>query len=161
MYGRECRQPAGKAARMPAQSVTIGTTRGLAARPVLLVVTGLCVFGSPAYSQTGEGKTPSCLGNRDIRVGSQPHLLGDWCGERTRLEQRGVVFDLQYVSDTLWGFKSQQNSQFASWNRFRATTSILASCPGRTGCTSTQRGWRKAEATSEWIWSFCPGPAAW
>jgi hypothetical protein len=109
---------------MPAQSVTIGTTRGLAARPVLLVVTGLCVFGSPAYSQTGEGKTSSCPGNYDLRVGSQSHLLGNWCGERTRLEQRGVRFDFQYVSDTLWGFKSQQNSQFASWNRFRATVDI-------------------------------------
>jgi hypothetical protein len=27
-------------------------------------------------------------------------------------------------SDTLWGFKSQQNSQFASWNRFRATVDV-------------------------------------
>ena len=83
-----------------------------------MVVTGLCVFGSPAYSQTG-GKPSSCPGNYDI--GPQAHLLGDWCGERTRLEQRGVRFDFQYVSDTLWGFKSQQNSQFACWNRFRAT----------------------------------------
>jgi carbohydrate-selective porin OprB len=89
-----------------------------------LVVIGLCVFGSPAYSQTGGGETLSCPGNYDIRVGSQAHLLGDWCGERTRLEQRGVRFDFQYVSDTLWGFKSQQNSQFASWNRFRATVDI-------------------------------------
>jgi carbohydrate-selective porin OprB len=51
-------------------------------------------------------------------------LFGDWCGERTRLEKRGVRFDFQYVSDTLWGFKSQQNSQFASWNRFRATVDV-------------------------------------
>jgi len=89
-----------------------------------LVVIGLYVFGSPAYSQTRGGETLSCPGNYDIRVGSQAHLLGDWCGERTRLEQRGVKFDFQYVSDTLWGFKSQQNSQFASWNRFRATVDI-------------------------------------
>jgi len=89
-----------------------------------LVVIGLCVFGSPAYSQTGGAETLSCRGNYDIRVGSQAHLLGDWCGERTRREQRGVRFDFQYVSDTLWGFKSQQNSQFASWNRFRATVDI-------------------------------------
>jgi carbohydrate-selective porin OprB len=98
--------------------------RGTAARLVLLVVIGLCVFGSPANSQTGGGETLSCPGNYDIRVGSQAHLLGDWCGERTRLEQRGVRFDFQYVRDTLWGFKSQQNSQFASWNRFRATVDI-------------------------------------
>ena len=109
---------------MPARTSAIRARRGTAARPVLLVVIGLCVFGSPAYSQTGGGETLSCPGNYDIRVGSQAHLLGDWCGERTRLEQRGVRFDFQYVSDTLWGFKSQQNSQFASWNRFRATVDI-------------------------------------
>jgi len=55
------RQPAGKAARMPAQSAAIRTRRGRAARPVLQVV-GVCVFGSPAYSQTGEGKPSSCPG---------------------------------------------------------------------------------------------------
>jgi porin len=127
----------------------------MAARLFLVVVIGLCVLGSPAYSQTGAGKTSSCPGNYDLRVGSQSHLLGDWCGERTRLEQRGVVFDFQYVSDTLWGFKSQQNSQFASWGRFRATVDIdLASWPGRTGCTSTRPDCRKAEATSQWIWGF-------
>jgi len=109
---------------MPAQAATMRARRGKAARPVLLVAIGLCVFGSPAYSQTGGGEKPSCVGNYDLRVGSQAHLLGDWCGERTRLEQRGVRFDFQYVSDTLWGFKSQQNSQFASWNRFRATVDI-------------------------------------
>ncbi|MEH2545134.1 porin [Bradyrhizobium sp. AZCC 2262] len=108
---------------MPAQSAAIWDRRGLAARPVLLAV-GLCVFGSPAYSQTGEGKTSSCPGNYDLRVGSQSHLLGDWCGERTRLEQRGVVFDFQYVSDTFGGFKTQQNSKFDSWGRFRATVDV-------------------------------------
>jgi porin len=35
-----------------------------------------------------------------------------------------VIFEFQYVSDTLWGFKSQQNSQFESWNRFRATVDV-------------------------------------
>jgi porin len=100
---------------MPEQTATILARRGIAAGPVLLAVIGLCVFGSPAYSQTGGGETLSCPGNYDIRVSSQAHLLGDWCGERTRLEQRGVLFDFQYVSDTLWGFKSQQNPQFASW----------------------------------------------
>jgi porin len=109
---------------MPAQAATIRTWRGKAARPVLWVVIGLCVFGSPAYSETGRGETLSCPGNYDMRVGSQAHLLGDWCGERTRLEQRGVRFDFQYVSDTLWGFESQQKPQFASWNRFRATVDI-------------------------------------
>jgi carbohydrate-selective porin OprB len=54
---------------------------------------------------------------------AETHLLGDWGGMRTRLAERGVRFDFQYVSDTLWGFKSQQ-TPFAFWNRFRATVDI-------------------------------------
>jgi porin len=80
------------------------------------VATGLCVFGGPAYSQTAKGETPNCPPSQEVRLASQAHLLGDWCGERTRLEQRGVQFDFQYVSDTLWGFKS-----FVS---YRSTISI-------------------------------------
>ncbi|KRR04501.1 hypothetical protein CQ10_17480 [Bradyrhizobium valentinum] len=44
-------------------------------------------------------------------------------------------FDFQDVSDTLWGFKSQQTSQFAPWNRFRATVDIDF------GKLSGQDGW--------------------
>jgi porin len=109
---------------MPAGGGTKRARRGLAARRVLLVVTGLCVVAGPAYSQTGMGGTSSCPDSHELRLGSQAHLLGDWCGERTRLEQRGVRFDFQYVSDTLWGARGEQNPQFASWNRFRATVDI-------------------------------------
>lgn len=110
---------------MAPRTVAIRARRGTASRrPVLLVATGLFIFGGPAYSQTGRGETRSCSVSPQMLQVSQAHLLGDWCGERTRLEQRGVQFDFQYVSDTLWGFKSQQNSQFASWNRFRATVDI-------------------------------------
>jgi carbohydrate-selective porin OprB len=90
----------------------------------LLVLTGLCVFEGPAYAQTEVAETLSCPRGHELRLGSQDHLLGDWCGLRTRLQERGVRFDFQYVSDTLWGFKNQQSPQFASWNRFRATVDI-------------------------------------
>jgi len=114
---------------MPAKAAAIRARRGKAARLVLLLGTGLCVFGGSAYSQTGIGDTLSCPdrdGMRQVSQGhsSQSYLLGDWCGERTRLQDRGVKFDFQYVADTLWGFKSQQTPQFASWGRFRATVDI-------------------------------------
>lgn len=102
---------------MSAQAATI-----LATRSVLLLVIGLCVFGSPAYSQASGGQAKSCPDTYDI--GSQAHLLGDWCGERTRLEQLGVRFNFLYLSDNLWGSKGQQHSQFTSWNRFRATVDV-------------------------------------
>jgi porin len=94
---------------MPADGATIRPGRGTAARLVLLVLTGLCVFAGPAYAQTG--------------LAAETYLLGDWGGLRTRLLEQGVRFDFQYVSDTLWGFKSQQ-TPFAMWNRFRATVDI-------------------------------------
>jgi porin len=109
---------------MAAKATIVRATRGIAARRVFLLLIGPCIFGSPAYSQTGGGETPSCPGNYDISVASQAHLLGDWCGERTHLEQRGVRFDFYDATDTLWGFKSQQTPQFAPWNRFRATVDI-------------------------------------
>ena len=88
---------------MRAQGVPIWPGRGTAVRLVLLALTGLCVVGSHAYAQTGM---------------AEPYLFGDWGGTRTRLQDQGVRFDFQYVSDTLWGFKSEQKP-FTMWNRFR------------------------------------------
>jgi porin len=109
---------------MFAKAATIQARRGTAARLVLSVLTAPCVLGGPAYSQTGIGETLSGPDSHETRQGPQGHLLGDWDGVRTRLLERGVRFDFQYISDTLWGFKSQQKPQFASWNRFRATIDI-------------------------------------
>jgi carbohydrate-selective porin OprB len=56
--------------------------------------------------------------------GPRGHLLGDWGGLRTRLFERGVRFDFQYISDSLWNAKSEQEGRFAVWNRFRGTVDI-------------------------------------
>jgi carbohydrate-selective porin OprB len=116
---------------MPAKPATLRPGRGIAARLVLLVLIGLCVFGDPAYAQTGL---------------DEPHLLGDWGGMRTRLLERGVRFDFECVNDTLWGFKSQQ-TPFASWNRFRATVDIDF------GALAGLDGW--------YFHATGPGPADW
>jgi porin len=59
-----------------------------------------------------------------------------------------VRFEFQYVSDTLWDFKSQQNSQFASWNRFRATVDIdFGKLSGQDGLY-----FHATEAISDRIW---------
>jgi carbohydrate-selective porin OprB len=50
--------------------------------------------------------------------------LGDWGGVRSRLAERGVQFDFQYISDSLWNLKSKQKERLASWNRFRGTVDI-------------------------------------
>jgi porin len=67
-------------------------------------------LGGPDSHETGQGP--------------HGHLFGDWGGERSRLLDRGVRFDFQYVSDSLWNLESVQPERFASWNRFRWTVDI-------------------------------------
>ena len=56
--------------------------------------------------------------------GLNGHLFGTWHGERSALEERGVDFDFQYVTDSLWNIKSVQQERLASWNRVRGTIDI-------------------------------------
>lgn len=91
--------------------------------PVLLAL-GVCVCVVPVYSQDRQEETLSGPDSHETGQGRHGHLFGEWGGERTRLEERGVRFDLQYVSDSLWNIKSEQNERFASWNRFRWTVDI-------------------------------------
>ncbi len=91
---------------------------------VFLAWATLCVFGVRAKSQALQEETLSGPDSREIGQGPHGHLLGEWGGVRPRLQERGVRFDLQYVSDSLWNIKSEQKGRFASWNRFRGTVDI-------------------------------------
>ena len=91
---------------------------------VLLVCIMLCILGAYAYSQTGLGETLSGPDRDETGQGHHRHLFGDWDGERSRLLERGVRFDFQYVSDSLWNIESKQQDRLASWNRFRGTVDI-------------------------------------
>jgi carbohydrate-selective porin OprB len=57
-------------------------------------------------------------------TGPHGHLFGDWGGERSRLEEKGVNFDLQYISDSLWNIKSEKKERLANWSRVRGTVDI-------------------------------------
>jgi carbohydrate-selective porin OprB len=84
----------------------------------------LSIFGVQASSQALQEETLSGPDSREIGQGPYGHLLGDWGGVRSRLQERGVRFDFQYVSDSLWNIKSEQKERFTSWNRFRGTVDI-------------------------------------
>ena len=60
----------------------------------------------------------------ELTVQAQSHLLGDWGGLRSELQERGVTFDLQYVGDHLWNIESEKKLRLASWNRFRGTVDL-------------------------------------
>jgi porin len=101
--------------------------QGRAAQFVCLVGVALVrmsIFALPAYSQTQQGETLSGPDSHETGLGPHGHLLGDWGGERSRLLERGVNFDLQYISDSLWNIKSVQKERLASWNRVRGTVDI-------------------------------------
>src|SRR6266852_7694402 len=100
---------------------------GRQARFLSLLWCALCVFVFSARSQTVQvdpQEPPPGPDSHETGHGPHGHLFGDWGGERTRLQERGVNFDFQYVSDSLWNLKSEQQERFASWNRFRGTVDI-------------------------------------
>jgi len=82
----------------------------------------LSVFAARTYPQIGE--TLSGPDSHETGQGPHGHLLGDWGGVRPYLFERGVRFDLQYISDSLSNIESDRNERFVSWNRVRGTVDI-------------------------------------
>ncbi|HSZ60278.1 MAG TPA: carbohydrate porin, partial [Terriglobales bacterium] len=94
----------------------------------------LFTFAPHGYCQDAQGETLSGPDSHETGQGPHGHLFGDWDGERSRLLERGVRFDFQYISDSLWNLKSDQPQRFASWNRFRWTIDIdLGALTGQRG----------------------------
>jgi porin len=91
---------------------------------VLQVVFSLCGIALPVSSQTAGQETLSGGDSHELSRPGSRHLFGDWGGERSRLEELGVDFDLHYISDSLWNLKSEQRSRAAIYNRVRGTADI-------------------------------------
>ena len=96
--------------------------RAPAGRAVILVWAALSVFAARTYPQIGG--TLSGPDSHETGQGPHGHLLGDWGGVRPYLFERGVRFDLQYISDSLSNIESDRNERFVSWNRVRGTVDI-------------------------------------
>jgi porin len=96
----------------------------LIAKVVFLLCISFFVLVHTAHPQAEQAYMPSGPDRHETGQGPHSHLLGGWDGERSRLQERGVSFNLQYVSDSLWNLKSEQRERFASWNRFRGTIDI-------------------------------------
>lgn len=91
---------------------------------LVLLWLSMSIFAMPAYSQDPLGETLSGPDSHETGQGPHGHLLGTWGEERTHLLERGVRFDLQYITDSLWNIESDKKKRFASWNRFRGTVDI-------------------------------------
>src|SRR5580693_2603232 len=84
----------------------------------------LSMVAAPLYSQAPSEENLSGADRHELSLPDRRYLFGDWGGERGRLEELGVDFDLQYISDTLWNLKSTQPERVAMWNRVRGTVDI-------------------------------------
>src|SRR6516164_3325854 len=93
-------------------------------RMACLLWSALGLLALPAHPQTQMDETLGGPDSHETGQGPHGHLFGEWGGERPRLLERGVRFDFQYVSDSLWNVESVQPERFASWNRFRWTVDI-------------------------------------
>jgi porin len=98
--------------------------RAPAGGPVILVWAALSVFAAHTYPQASQEETLSGPDSHETGQGPHGHLLGDWGGVRPNLFDRGVRFDLQYISDSLSNIESDRNERFVSWNRVRGTVDI-------------------------------------
>jgi porin len=93
--------------------------------PLLLeLAAGLCVPAIPLHCQPQEETLSGPDAHETPGVLPHGHVFGDWGGLRARLAERGVTFDLHYMSESFGNLKSEQNERFSSWNRFRATVDI-------------------------------------
>src|SRR5215467_3400674 len=94
-------------------------------RIAFLACSGFCTLVVPVYLQ-GQRPAETLSGPDSHETGQGPHghLFGEWGGQRTRLEEEGVHFDFQYVSDSLANFNGAKKTQFDSWNRVRGTVDI-------------------------------------
>ncbi len=88
-----------------------------------ILIRYLLIVASTLHAQTQE-ETLSGPDSHETVQGANGHLFGEWGGERSRLLERGVRFDLQYISDTLWNIKSDKKERAAMWNRVRGTVDI-------------------------------------
>src|SRR6266446_5473587 len=98
--------------------------RAPATRLAIIVWAALFVFAGHTYPQTALEETLSGPDSHETGQGPHGHLLGDWGGVRPYLFERGVRFDLQYISDSLANIEGDRSERFASWNRVRGTVDI-------------------------------------
>ena len=81
--------------------------------------TGCCFSQQPSITATsGPATTETYHGT------PQKYLFGDWGGERTKLEEKGVAFDFHYVVDALSDVSGGQAQANTAWGRIRGTTDI-------------------------------------
>src|ERR1700757_4784391 len=107
--------------------------RTRARRRISLISVMSGVFAAHVYPQTNE-ETLSGPDSHEKPAADRGYLFGNWGGLRSDLLERGVSFDLQYISDNLANVAGDRDDRFVAWNRVRGTVDIdfgaLINAPG-------------------------------
>ena len=86
---------------------------------LLLVTTGLIAYAGTA----DDGNTP-IIQKTETSLWDQQYLLGDWGGERTRLEREGITFQFNNIGDLLGDVSGAQGHNLTYFGRFRASADL-------------------------------------
>jgi porin len=90
------------------------------------LVLGLLSFAGGNARAAGDDKemAPPSVGKAETSFWDQQYMLGDWGGERTKLEKEGITFDFNDIGDFLADVSGSQEHHATYFGRFRATMDI-------------------------------------
>jgi porin len=86
----------------------------------LLLTTGM----NANAAGTDDKEMSPVVGKTQPSFWDQQYMLGDWGGERTRLEKEGISFDFNDIGDFLTDVSGSQTHHATYFGRFRATADI-------------------------------------
>lgn len=101
---------------------------------MILLVLFCLISVIPASAQTPANAASGS--SNGFNLFSRPYLLGDWGGERSKLEDRGVKFNFYYVADLLANPTGGERQSETGWGRIRGTVDMdLGKLVGAKGLT--------------------------
>ena len=93
----------------------------------ILALIALMNLFTTTFSRAGTDSkdlVPTQDGSNSDSIWTQQYLLGDWGGERTRLEDAGVKFDFNDIGDFLTDVTGSQTHHATYFGRFRASVDL-------------------------------------
>jgi porin len=88
------------------------------------VALGLLTIPTHLTAATDDKEITPVVQKTEPSFWDQQYMLGDWGGERTRLEKEGISFDFNDIGDFLTDVTGSQTHHATYFGRFRATMDI-------------------------------------
>jgi porin len=108
--------------RLPGMGPTNCFSKVRCASLLFLLMT-MSAAGQNAPANPNNASSPSATVTERF-WNDQNYLLGDWGGERSQLEAKGVDFSFYYISDVLGNPSGGRSQAFTDWGRIRGTVDV-------------------------------------